>query len=131
MKLTRLIALPVIILAIVAGMGSTAAQDSNPATDADRQLLKSVDHDDITSVRQLLDKGANAEARGHNGFTALAMAAEHGNVAMVKLLLDKGASVGAKDETGETSLVLAARNGNPEIIELLLKRTSDVQEKNE
>jgi ankyrin repeat protein len=78
----------------------------------------------------LLDKGANADARGHNGFTALATAAEHGNVAMVKLLLEKGGTVGAKDETGETTLVLAARSGNAEIMELLLRKTSDIQEKN-
>jgi ankyrin repeat protein len=130
MKLTSLTALTFIILATLAGAGLAAAQDSSPANDLDRQLLKSADHDDIASVRQLLDRGANAEARGHNGFTALAMAAEHGDVAMVKLLLEKGAEVGAKDETDETTLVLAARGGNVEIMELLLRRTSDVQDKN-
>ena len=131
MKTLRLKALAFMILAMVAGEGWAVAQDSNTTNDLDRQLLRSSDLGDVASVRHLLDKGADAEARGHNGFTALAMAAEHGNVAMVKLLLEKGANVGAKDETGETALVLTARSGNPEITELLLRRTSDAGEKNQ
>jgi len=130
MKLAWLKAFAFMILAMVAATGLSAAQDASPSNDLDRQLLKSADRDDVASVRQLLDKGANAEARGHNGSSALAMAAEHGDVAMVKLLLEKGANVGAKDESDETPLVLAARSGNVEITELLLRRTSDAREKN-
>jgi ankyrin repeat protein len=44
------------------------------------------------TVQLLLEKGADVEAKGSYGRTALSWAVEKGHEAVVKLLLEKGAS---------------------------------------
>jgi ankyrin repeat protein len=130
MRLTRLALLIFATTAIIAGTGSLSAQDSNKATDLDRQMLVAADNGDLHSVAQLLEKGADIEARGRYDSTALMMAAERGDLDMVKFLLDKGADASARDKSDETALVQATRSGNIEMLELLLQKTTDLRSKN-
>ncbi|KAI9888492.1 MAG: hypothetical protein M1814_006883 [Vezdaea aestivalis] len=77
----------------------------------------------------LLESGADTEAKGGDGTTALYQAAWNGHEAIVKLLLDRGANAQAKDNNGRTALYRAARNGHEAIVKLLLDREANAQVK--
>lgn len=96
-----------------------------------RDLYQAADHHDLSSVRRLLDKGANIEATGDNEMTPLGAAASNGDLPMVQFLLQKGANPHAKDHSLETPLMHAAYDGHAEIVRLLLKQHLNITEKNE
>jgi len=93
-------------------------------------LYQATDHRDLSSVRRLLDKGANIEATGDNEMTPLGAAAGNGDLPMVQFLLQKGANPHAKDHSLETPLMHAAYDGHAEIVRLLLKQNLDIIAKN-
>jgi ankyrin repeat protein len=128
--MTRLAKLSLTVFVVVTGAGSALAQDAGRTNNLGRQLLNAVSNNNVATVRQLLDNGADIEAPGQNGDKALDIAVQQGDLAMVNLLLEKGAQVDAKDSSGETALIEAARTGNVEIVRILLPRTSDQREKN-
>lgn len=78
-------------------------------------------------VALLASRGANVNALGKKGETAIANAAEHGDVDGVKLLLDKRAEVNIADYRGYTPLMLAAHydRDSAEIVRLLLSHGAD------
>jgi ankyrin repeat protein len=60
----------------------------------------------------IISKGANINAKGGEGTTALMLVAGDRNAEMVKLLLDKGADITIQDDDFETAEMFAARNGH-------------------
>ena len=105
-----------IFAALLAGMVVVAS--SATAQDA---LFTAAVNGDAAQVKQLLDKGASANAADQDGATALMRAvsrrarneqahgaARKGNaLAVVKLLLERGAKINAADRTGGTALMWA------------------------
>jgi ankyrin repeat protein len=74
-------------------------------------------------VELLLAKNAEPNAKDHDGFTPLHMAA---SADVAGLLLAKGAEVNAKGKDGFTPLHTAARKGYKDVAELLLANGADV-----
>jgi len=114
-----------ILFAMILFLSRQAAGQA-AAGNLDPQLLIAAGNGDVATVQQLLDKGANIEAKENNGYTALMWAAEHGYVEAVKLLLDKGANIEAKDQYGNTALVEAVEENKEEVVKLLLSKGADV-----
>jgi ankyrin repeat protein len=78
----------------------------------------------LDAMKLLIDKGADVNARGPAGASALMWAVT--DLAKVRLLLDRGARVNAASELGRTPLLLAAMSdGSSEIVKLLLARGAD------
>ena len=70
------------------------------------QLIQAAKTGDTAAVRQLLDQGANIEAKeDYEGKTALMKAAAWASTNVVKLLLEKGANIEAKENDGETAMI--------------------------
>jgi ankyrin repeat protein len=92
-------------------------------------LIEASLHGNPATVRTLLDQGANIDAKGSGGATALMMACWWGHLDVVRLLLDRGANVNAKGPDGYTALMEAARYGRFEITEMLLEKGADVNAK--
>jgi hypothetical protein len=105
--------------------------------DIDKELIKAVKSRDIKKVKELLERGANPNAKDENGWTPLHHAAEVGSVDIAKFLIDKGAYVNARaerakyegcrrlDVSGITPLHIAACYGFLPLAELLLESGAD------
>ncbi len=86
---------------------------------------------DVESVRELLKKGADPNAKNEYGNTPLHEAASRGHVDVVELLLEHGADPNIQNEYGWTPLHLAAYKGHVDVARLLLQYGVDpnVQDK--
>jgi hypothetical protein len=108
-------------------------------------LLAAARAGDVSAVRELLDKGADADSADLGGWTALMAAASEGRRDVVDLLLDRGAKVntrgkglpfqlsanGSKEPSGTTALMTAAYAGNSEIVRVLLAKNASVNSRRE
>ncbi|HVR71538.1 MAG TPA: ankyrin repeat domain-containing protein [Vicinamibacteria bacterium] len=70
---------------------------------------------DAATARELLDRGADVDARQQMGYTALHAAAQHGDVELVELLLSRGADPALRSEDGKDAAAHARENGHHEL----------------
>jgi uncharacterized protein len=82
----------------------------------------------ISTVRLLVDCGADVDSAGIKGSTPLMWAAKKGYEAVVQFLLAKGAKVDCKDDEGATAITVAAVEGHDGIVRLLLAKCLDKKE---
>lgn len=83
------------------------------------RLIAAADKGDAATVRQLLDNGANIDAKNDDGETALIGAAYGGETEAVVLLLAKGANIEVRNNDGKTALKMAELAGRDEVVQLL------------
>jgi uncharacterized protein len=76
---------------------------------------------DLDTLRLLLERGANVNARQQMGFVALMTAAIHGDTEMAQLLIDHGADKGAKADDGKSVVTMARDKGQNAFVEWLAK----------
>ena len=81
-------------------------------------------------ISDLIDEGADVNAKDKNKMTALHWAAYSGNPDLAKLIIAKGADINAKDRDGSTPLHKAAYEGNKDVAELLIAMGVDLNAKN-
>ncbi len=80
---------------------------------------------------QLLRKGADVNAAGNDGTTALHWAVYKVDVELTKALLDKRANPNVANAFGSTPLAEAVKVANPELVTLLLKAGANVDAAND
>ena len=105
---------------------------SSPVNELNNALIDAVREGDIERVRDLLDKGADVNARYENDHTVLMKAVGKGHVRIVQLLLNVGADVNARDMHGHTALMIASWKDHINyinIVKLLLEKGADVNVK--
>jgi ankyrin repeat protein len=74
----------------------------------------------------LISLGADVNARDHNGFTPLMMAASF--YENVEILINAGANINAQNNEGKTALMLSAQYGvYPDVIRLFLEKGADAK----
>lgn len=73
--------------------------------------------DDV--IKTLLKSGADIDAHGTGGKTALSWAAEMGKFETFALLMDRGASLNDRDDNGVTPAEYARRSSNTAIADLI------------
>jgi len=78
------------------------------------------------TVRVLLERGADVNARDIDENTPLHKTAFMGRIETVRVLLEKGADVHASNNERKTPLHYAAGNGHTEIVRALIERNMDV-----
>jgi hypothetical protein len=83
-------------------------------------------------MKVLLDNGADINAKDHNGYTPLLVAASNDQVEVVNWLLDDErdakADVNEKDSDGQTALHLAVLNEDVEIVKVLIDNGATIDE---
>lgn len=83
------------------------------------------DRDD--TVRELLDRGFDPNARDSTGQPGLTIAVREGSPKVARLLLARpGIEVDALNQAGESALMIAALKGNPAAVKLMLDRGARV-----
>lgn len=85
--------------------------------------------DDVALAKELIARGAKADAENRYGVTALSLACQNGSAAMVRLLLEAGADVNKALRGGETPLMTSARTGRVEAVKALLAKGAEVNAK--
>ena len=71
---------------------------------------------DIETMRLLLDRGADPNARQQSGFTPLHAAAGNGDLEMARLLVARGADRHARTDDGADAAEIAAKRGRGEFV---------------
>ena len=104
-----------VFLMVLSTVAATVAAPGDPGlVDAARQQ-------DQTTVRALLDRGTDVNARSEDGSTALLWAAHWNDVATAGLLIRAGANANTANDFGMTPLSRACTNGSAMLVDLLLK----------
>src|SRR5205814_9753974 len=67
---------------------------------------------DVETMRLLLERGADANARQHNSFVPLHAAAGNGDLDMARLLVARGADHHARTDDGKDAAAIAAERGH-------------------
>jgi ankyrin repeat protein len=91
----------------------------------DEELLAAAEAFDLNAVKAALEAGADVDARGQGGRTALMSASMRSFIQIMEVLLEAGASVDLRGALGETALILAASGRGGESIQLLLGNGAD------
>lgn len=73
----------------------------------------------VRMATQLLECGADVNARQEGGFTPLHAAAQSGDAELARLLLDQGADPGAATDDGKSPADFAAERGHADVAVLL------------
>jgi ankyrin repeat protein len=89
-------------------------------------LLAAAEKGDTAKVEKLLNGGADINARGKYGQTALQIAILHDHVKLAALLIERGADVNAADKEGGTPLATAAMASDLASVERLIKAGAEV-----
>jgi ankyrin repeat protein len=95
-----------------------------------KRLFNAARDGKTSTVRLLLDRGAEVDARNWFDCTPLHFAAINGNTDTARLLLDRGAEVDARDRDDWTPLHRAATNGRTDTAKLLLDRGAEIDARN-
>lgn len=95
--------------------------------DLNSKLLIATKSGNFYSVKRLLDRGAEVDARDEDGQTSLHWAAWYGEyyIDIERILLDKGADPNAAADDGRTPLHLAVVNDNTSAAKLLIQSGAD------
>src|SRR5690606_7277312 len=93
---------------------------SAAASAQELSLVQAAEAGDRASALESLDSGADPNAPGADGSTALLWAAYHGDAELAQRLIDAGADVDARNVFGTFALAEAAIIGSAPVIELLL-----------
>jgi uncharacterized protein len=126
-----------VLLAAGCGGGEEggAARDSverAAGPELNAQLWQAAQANRVEEARELIEQGADVNAKDGTQQTALHYAAGEGTAdpATIELLLDEGARVDALDAQGNTPLIRAARRGYPELVRPLVEAGADVDHVN-
>ncbi|MCG3121467.1 MAG: hypothetical protein ALAOOOJD_04582 [bacterium] len=85
----------------------------------EERLIAAAQAGEATTLQNLLAAGAEVNAQGEVGMTALMHAARNNAVECVKVLLAAGAEVNTANEFGRTALIMAREKGHTEAMQLL------------
>lgn len=102
------------------------ANQRSRATSLDRALYRAAERGDVNRITQLIDAGANVNAKIDGDGSPLIGAARKGKLAAVRLLLDRGADPNLPVDGDGNPLIMAAREGHVDVVTLLLDRGAQI-----
>jgi ankyrin repeat protein len=94
------------------------------------QLLDAAANGELHEMRDLLDRGADVNARNLFESTPLILCSSQHDPEFLRLLIDRGADIDAKNRDGVDALIRAASSGRLESVRLLLDRGADLSCRN-
>jgi uncharacterized protein len=114
---------------------SASESPDNPFEDLsqrelDRRLIAAAWDDDVTEARQLIEAGADVNAKDKTKQSAYLISTSEGYLDLLELTLDHGADVDSLDKWNGTGLIRAAERGHHDIVGRLLQTDIDVDHVN-
>src|SRR5579863_8402770 len=106
------------IAVLLVGTSLATAAEMTPLAAAE-----SGDH--ATAIRLATTRGANVNATGADGSTAIMYAAANGDLELVRALIKAGANVKLANQLGTSAITEAAIIGNAPIVDALIKAGAD------
>ena len=88
-------------------------------------VIEAVKTGDAVALRTLLREGADPDAAGLDGSTALLWASHRDDLESVRLLIEAGADVSAANDLGASPLWAAGQNGSSAVARALLEAGAD------
>ena len=85
---------------------------------------------DVSTMKQLLEEGVQADCVDENDETALSCAALWNRTDVIRLLLHNWANINKRDCLGNTPLDIAAINNSTEAIAVLMEHAASMNIKN-
>ncbi|MBI5633304.1 MAG: ankyrin repeat domain-containing protein [Nitrospirae bacterium] len=86
-----------------------------------------IEHSDI--INAILDRGADIDTIGSDGWTPLMRASREGYVSTASILIRHGANINVCDHDGLTAFIIASQAGHSKIMELLNRSRTEPQAK--
>ena len=80
-------------------------------------------------VKDLVEQGADVNAKDKNGNTPLHRVSMYGDIDIVEYLVEQGTNVNAKDKNGNTPLHWASVGGHTGVVKYLVEHGADVMAK--
>jgi len=106
-----------------------SAAAANAAGQAD-SLVAAAERGDRAAALRLLARGANPNAPGPDGTTAIMWAASNDDLELVRALINAKANVAAKNQFGTSAITEAAIIGSEKVIDALVKAGADPNTRN-
>jgi len=100
--------------------------DDDGTHEAKVSLHTAAEEGNIDTVKSLLERGVDVNARNASDQTPLARAATKGYVDVVRLLIERGAEVDSRNKLGWTPLHLSSKYGHFEVSRVLLDHGANV-----
>ena len=94
------------------------------------KLFEAIRENKIDKVLELIEKGADIEARNKGGWTPLHIACSYGKTETALMLIEKGADIGARNNGGSTPLHYACAYGKTETALILIEKGADIEARN-
>ncbi len=85
----------------------------------EKRLIRAAEDGRLDLVRNLLEAGANRNAKSDGDVTVLMWAAARGHAEVVKILLESGAEPNAKTRRGRTAIEIAMQENQDHVAALL------------
>ena len=106
------------------------AEKYNPA------LIESINTGATETMKELINSGADSNARGTSGITALMIAAQKGDIPLMQWLIAHGADVNAETNwdqphAGKPALSFALESQNLDVVQELITAGADVNKYND
>ena len=124
MRLEFGVAALVVLVLVLASAFSRTVDAAEPT------LLDAAERGDRAAVTRMLATGADPNAPGPDGTTAIMYAAANGDVELTRALIKAGANVKLQNQFGTSAITEAAIIGSAPIIDALLKAGADANTKN-
>jgi len=90
---------------------------------SEEDLMVAVYANDLDTIVELLDAGANVNTITDSGMTPLLATS---NLEIIKVLLDRGANINVGDKDGRTALIFAALRGKLDLVNFLIERGANL-----
>ncbi|OAM05710.1 MAG: hypothetical protein TV41_06320 [Wolbachia endosymbiont of Dactylopius coccus] len=101
-------------------------EEFNVVKKQEEKLFNAVQKNDLNSVKDLINKGANINARNGNTLLHMAVSINTGNpLSLIKLLIEKGADISSKNNSVQTLLDVANQYGKSEVANFLRDKQSE------
>ena len=115
-----------IILIYQCGMGNNRGEYKE-VSDMKSEIINVVKSNDYNKTKELLEKGADINAKDERDRTLLMIAVYNNNYEISKLLIEKGADINEQDDMKNNPFLYSGAEGQLDILKLLAKAGADTK----